>query len=202
MAYRKKANFILSHSPDILVVPECEHPDKLLFEKNIPKPQQVIWYGSNMNKGLAVFSYSDYKLTLHKSHDPNIKTILPIEITGSNSKIFLLAVWAYNPLDPYFTYVGQIWKAIDKYQRLFRGRDAIIAGDFNSNVIWDKPNRRVTHKMLVDKLAKLNITSCYHQHTRFNHGLEEHPTFYLYRHKHRPISLTSLRLKDFKISRH
>jgi hypothetical protein len=29
MAFRKKADLILAHKPDILIVPECEHPDKL-----------------------------------------------------------------------------------------------------------------------------------------------------------------------------
>ncbi len=29
MAFRKKAEFILAYNPDILIVPECECPDKL-----------------------------------------------------------------------------------------------------------------------------------------------------------------------------
>ncbi len=28
MAFRKKTDFILAHKPDILLVPECEHPGK------------------------------------------------------------------------------------------------------------------------------------------------------------------------------
>jgi hypothetical protein len=34
MAFRKKADFILTYNPDILIVPECENPDKLLFSIN------------------------------------------------------------------------------------------------------------------------------------------------------------------------
>ena len=34
MAFRKKADFILTYKPDILIVPECEHPDKLKFNPN------------------------------------------------------------------------------------------------------------------------------------------------------------------------
>ena len=30
-AFRKKVDVILTQKPDILVVQECEHPDKLLF---------------------------------------------------------------------------------------------------------------------------------------------------------------------------
>jgi exodeoxyribonuclease III len=40
MAYRKKAGFILKHQPDIVIVPECEHPDKLKFNKDTPAPKQ------------------------------------------------------------------------------------------------------------------------------------------------------------------
>ncbi|HQD10259.1 MAG TPA: hypothetical protein PLQ65_11385, partial [Flavihumibacter sp.] len=31
MAFRKKADLMLAQQPDILVVPECEHPDKHVF---------------------------------------------------------------------------------------------------------------------------------------------------------------------------
>lgn len=37
MAFRKKADFILTYKPDILVVPECEHPEKLVFSIETPK---------------------------------------------------------------------------------------------------------------------------------------------------------------------
>lgn len=43
MAFRKKADFILTHKPDILIVPECEHPDKLKFNTDIPKPTDILW---------------------------------------------------------------------------------------------------------------------------------------------------------------
>jgi len=62
MAFRKKADIILAHKPDILVVPECEHPDKLKFNADTPKPNDVLWFGSNQNKGLGIFSYCDLNL--------------------------------------------------------------------------------------------------------------------------------------------
>lgn len=41
MAFRKKADFILKYKPDILVVPECEHPDRLKFKNGTQKPTHV-----------------------------------------------------------------------------------------------------------------------------------------------------------------
>ena len=64
MAFRKKADFILSYKPDILIVPECEHPGKLKFNRNTPVPTDILWNGTNQNKGLGVFSYSKYKFRL------------------------------------------------------------------------------------------------------------------------------------------
>jgi exodeoxyribonuclease-3 len=43
MAFRKKAEFILKEQPDILIVPECEHPDKLIFKSDVTKPKQRNW---------------------------------------------------------------------------------------------------------------------------------------------------------------
>ena len=100
MAFRKKAGHILAYKPDILVVPECEHPDKLKFSDDVPKPIDMLWFGENKNKGLGIFSYSHFKFKLIKTHNPEFKMIVPIAVTGSNYKFTLYAVWANNPADP------------------------------------------------------------------------------------------------------
>lgn len=54
MAFRKKAAIILQHKPDILVVPECEHPERLVFPVDTPQPIDTLWFGrgaNNRNKG-------------------------------------------------------------------------------------------------------------------------------------------------------
>lgn len=189
MAYRKKADFILTHKPDILIVPECEHPDKLKFNLNTPTPTDILWYGINPNKGLAVLSYGNYKLKLLDIHNAEIKTILPIAVSDAVFDFYLLAVWAYNPQDPYYKYIGQVWKAIEHYESLLKTKNVIIAGDFNSNVLWDKLKRRISHTMVVEKLITLNILSAYHAHLNFDQGAEEHPTYYMYRHINRPYHI-------------
>ena len=185
MAYRKKAYFILTHKPDILIVPECEHPDKLRFNINTPIPTDILWYGINQNKGLAVFSFSNYRLKLLDIHNAEIKTILPIRVTGGAFDFTLLAIWAYNPQDPHYKYIGQVWKAIEYYESLLRSEKVIIAGDFNSNVIWHKLKRRITHTMVIEKFKTLNIFSTYHAHLNIGQRIEEHPTYFMYRHLNR-----------------
>ena len=60
MAFRKKATFILAHQPDILIVPECEHPDKLKFSAGTSIPTDILWCGDNQNKGIACFRILNY----------------------------------------------------------------------------------------------------------------------------------------------
>ena len=189
MAFRKKAGFILKHLPDILIVPECEHPDKLIFNKDIPPPTDVLWYGTNKNKGLAIFSYSNYKLELLKVHNPEIKFILPVAVTNGAFNFTLFAIWAYNPFDKDYNYIGQVWKAINHYQPLLKSKNVILTGDFNSNVFWDKLNRKTNHSMVVEQLAALKIFSTYHFHLNIKQGAEAHPTFFLYRHLNKPYHI-------------
>ena len=189
MAFRKKAQFIAHELPDILVVPECEHPDKLKFPDGTPLPTSIFWYGKNVNKGVGVFSYTDLKFRLLDCHNPEIKTILPISVTGGEFDFVLFAIWAFNPDDKDYVYVGQIWKAIHYYEEILASNPLILAGDFNSNAIWDKPKRKSTHTMVVNKLAELNIFSTYHLHLDQIHGKEAHPTYFLYRHQNKPYHL-------------
>ncbi len=189
MAFRKKADFILAHKPDILIVPECEHPDKLKFNANTPKPNDILWFGANQNKGLGIFSYSEFRFNVHHSYNPAYRMIIPIEITDGYLNFILFAVWAYNPQDVDYKYIGQVWKAIHYYEDIMKGKNIIFAGDFNSNVIWDKLYRKVRHSMVVEKLGSLDIFSTYHTHQNTAQGVGEHPTYFMYRHKNKPYHI-------------
>ena len=120
MVYRKKATLVLACKPDIVVVPECEHPDKLKFETGTPLPNDVFWFGNNPNKGLGVFSYSNYEFQLNEIHNPGFRTILPLTVKNEKFQFTLLAIWANNPEDRGFQYVGQVWKAINFYSDLLK----------------------------------------------------------------------------------
>ena len=189
MAFRKKADFILNYQPDIVVVSECEHPDKLKFGKDTRLPTDILWYGTNPHKGLGVFSYSNYKFELLKEHNPAFKTILPIRVSGGEVDFNLFAIWANNPQDKDGQYVAQVWKAIHYYDQLIGDHKTILAGDFNSNTIWDRPRREGNHSAVVNKLAQKNIFSTYHHFHQQEQGKEAHPTLFLYRHLDKPYHL-------------
>ena len=189
MAFRKKAALILAHEPDILIVPECEHPDKLKFADGIKKPTDMLWFGSNRNKGLGIFSYSHFKFKLKRNHNPDLKMIVPIAVKGGHFDFTLYAVWANNPDDPDGQYVEQVWKALHHYDKKLRNKQTMLVGDFNSNTIWDRKYRAGNHSNVVKRLEEKGIFSCYHLHHQQIQGKEAHPTFYLYRHKDKPYHL-------------
>ena len=189
MAFRKKADLILAHKPDILVVPECEHPDKLQFQDHTLKPKDTLWFGTNRNKGLAIFSYSKFRFKLLKTHNPDLRMIIPIAVTGGKYDFILYAVWANNPDDPDGQYVEQVWKAIQHYDNHLTNKKTILIGDFNSNTIWDRKRREGNHSNVVRFLEGKNIFSCYHLFHKQAQGKEIHPTLYMYRHRDKPYHI-------------
>ncbi len=188
-AFRKKADTILLHQPDILVVQECEHPDNLVFNSTTQRPNDFLWFGNNKHKGLGVFSYSDYKFQLLEQHNAEFKIVVPISVTGGEFDFTLYAICANNPEDKRNQYIGQVWKAINYYDQILNEGNSILTGDFNSNSIWDKKNRIGNHSDVVNFLEQKGIHSLYHKYFDEQHGKETQSTFYLYRHENRPFHI-------------
>ncbi|MDP4215040.1 MAG: endonuclease/exonuclease/phosphatase family protein [Bacteroidota bacterium] len=189
MAFRNKAALILKYKPDILVVPECEHPDRLLFPPGTPKPKDQLWFGKNQHKGLAIFSYSRFRFSVFDDHNEDFKMIVPISVKGGRFDFNLFAIWANNPGDPDGQYITQIWKAIRYYDRWMANKGTLLVGDFNSNSIWDRPRRAGNHSNVVKLLEDKGIFSAYHLHYKQSQGKEKHPTLYMYRHKDKPYHI-------------
>lgn len=210
MAFRRKSAAILKHKPDILVVPECEHPDLLRFGARQRKPTDVLWFGNNQHKGLGIFSYCDCRFKVRDNYDPAFQSIIPVSVTNGEFDFTLYAIWAWNPNDPDGRYVEQIWKALHHYDKELNDQPVILAGDFNSNTIWDRKHRIGNHSHVVERLESKKIYSTYHLHFKQEQGKERHPTLYMYRHKDKPYHIDycfasaelAQRLRSVKIGRH
>jgi exodeoxyribonuclease III len=189
-AFRKKYGNILSYKSDLLIVPECEHPDN--FKKAFYS--DVVWIGNNNKKGLGVFSFNNLKISLHESYFEEFKYILPLEVTINNEKITnLIAVWAQDNNDPKRRYIGNVWCALNYYKDLFK-EQVIIAGDFNWNVIWDRGKSSLygTLTDVINLLGQYGIYSAYHSipdvifGIETNFGYEKEPTLYHLKDKKKP----------------
>lgn len=180
-AFRKKNDKILLFKPDILIISECENEKKLKFGNLTPKPNDFRWFGNNENKGIGIFSYSDYKFELMREYNAEFKYIIPLKVTKNDKSFLLFAIWAKDNKDNHEArYIGQIWLAINYYSGLFYN-ETVLIGDFNSNKIWDYKDRVGNHSDVVEFLENKKIRSLYHLKNDENQGHEKTPTFYMYR---------------------
>ena len=179
----------MSFRPDILIVSECEKPEKMKFGELTPTPNERYWYGDSDTKGIGIFSYSDYKLRLLDIYNPEFRYIVPFRTSGKGKDSTLFAIWAMNNKEiPEARYIGQIWLAINYYKNMLND-STILIGDFNSNKIWDYKDRVGNHTDVVNMLKEYNICSLYHEQNKVNHGNEAKPTFYMYRKRNKPYHI-------------
>src|ERR1700686_986788 len=81
----KQKRLVEEFRPDIAVISECA--------RVVNAPEGCAeWVGSNQNKGLAILTYGDYRVSLDRAFDSTIEWAAPAWITGPQS-FFLLAVW-------------------------------------------------------------------------------------------------------------
>jgi exonuclease III len=189
MAFRKKFHDILGENPDLIVIQECENEDKLQKCLSQINYTQIIWYGNNPNKGIAVISFNGFSIKLTEDFNPEFEYILPIELSKNNATAHLFAIWAMpHQFNRSKCYVGQIWGALQFYKNKL-SQPSILLGDFNSNAIWDKKTRVGDLSDLVSYLAQNNISSLYHSKFDINHSAELDPTLYLLKKMDRPYQL-------------
>lgn len=187
-AFRKKFEYILDFNADIYIIQECENPAESNDEKYKIWAENYIWIGDNKNKGLAVFAKPEIRLEKlnwsNQFKDHSVKYFLPCSI---NKDFNLLAVWTHRNNSPNFGYIGQFWKYLQTNKDKLN--NSIIAGDFNSNAIWDQWDRWWNHSDVVNELKELGIESFYHKFTGETQGKETQPTLYFQRKLLRPYHI-------------
>lgn len=188
-AFRNKFEDVMDLKPDILIVLECESIEKLQFGEIFPKPNSFYWYSDSGKKGVAVFSFCDYKIEVLKVHNPHFRYVIPLFVSNLTNSFFLFAVWAMDHLtDPLSRYIGQVWNALNFYKPLLT-QNCIIVGDFNSNKIWDYKDRSGNHTSVVELMQSYEIYSLYHHYFDELQGEEKQSTFFLHRNKMKPYHI-------------
>ncbi len=190
-AFRGKAERIAHLAPDLAVIQECECPAKLRWGKGVTPPTSYVWHGDNLDKGVGVFSWTGLNLTIDPCHDPSIRHCVPIVATVDDGRvddgrwttkeIHLLAVWAMGHRQKEFSYVGQVYRALNTYWDFIQQHQTVVTGDWNSNAIWDRERQVSNHSAVIKKLAEAGMVSLYHEHFGEAHGKESQMTFWLYR---------------------
>lgn len=178
-ALQRKWSYLLALQPDIAVIPEACNPQRLGYPSTVPdEPGQSEWIGRLQHKGLAAFSFGDWKLTRHPQCDERLEWILPLAVTGPID-FTLIGVWSMNhrasqPV-PEGLPRSQPLAAAELYDfEGERGRLAVV-GDFNSAPQWDKPSRPKFANM-IKRYSEVGLCSAYHRLADEPFGAETKPT--------------------------
>ncbi|HDR7705641.1 TPA: endonuclease/exonuclease/phosphatase family protein [Bacillus thuringiensis] len=191
MAFRKKIEKILPLKANILVISECEKPEKwgqIIDEKGI---DDFLWEGDNPNKGIGIITFDErYQIEIHPDYDKSFRYIIPLKVTGEQEFI-MFAVWSQKGENRYSSYIGQIYLALEKYASLLKD-PCIIVGDWNSNKVFDHIKRVKTHSEVVEFLEGFGIKSAYHHLSKKEQGEELKATHYFRKEKARPFHIDCL----------
>ena len=180
MALHRKLDALLSLQPDVAVVSECANPEQLQARGvDLDGLSGPVWIGENRHKGLAVFGFNDYQIRPAKPVGWRLRHIMPVHVSGPVD-FNLLAVWAFNMQGGIIRkhQIGPLRRALSRYESFLTEHPAIVAGDLNHNVFWDKPGYRNNHRTSVDRLAQFGLVSAYHELTGEEQGDETTPTLY------------------------
>ncbi len=179
MALDRKVDALLALKPDITIVCECAEPERLRSKASWMQGAPV-WIGRNPHKGLAVFAFNGYAVRLADSYYSSLRYIAPVHVDGP-TQCNLLAVWAQNASAGGIRkhQLGPLRRGLSRYRSFLGERPAVIAGDLNSNTIWDKPGWRINHSTKVRILEEsFGLVSAYHTIRGEAHGQESEPTLY------------------------
>ena len=135
-------------------------------------------YGTTSKlKGLAVISFGPWHG--RPAHQPptDLRYFLPMHIAGP-IPFNLLGIWAMERCDAGLSYVGQVRAAIERYAGWLSTGPAVVAGDWNANAIWDRPDKGHTPFWnAVTTLAGCGLVSAYHSTRRLAFGRERQRTY-------------------------
>ncbi|NQT74712.1 MAG: endonuclease/exonuclease/phosphatase family protein [Chloroflexi bacterium] len=189
-AYRKKhSRLIESFDPDIWIIQECEHPDKFNQQKGFIRPDNVLWYGDNLNRGVGVFSKHGIGLNIEEMHNSNFRYIIPVKVSGLY-ELNLFAVWAMNDtVNKQQRYIGQVFSSLEYYRHLFANR-TVFAGDFNWNTSF-KATGRLTGDLddVIKYFGEINIISAYHKIHKEKFGEESKATLHFHGKNQSPFHI-------------
>ena len=183
-AFRRKFHRLDTIDADVLVVQECEDPAQSTAEYRAWAGAHV-WAGYGKNKGIGIFPRRGQTIERLAWSDHGFELFLPVRIDGN---LDVLGVWTQRSASSKFGYIGQFWHYLQAHRASLQP-STIIAGDFNSNSIWDRPGRFWNHSDCVREIGGLGFRSLYHHLTGEEQGQEIHPTFYLHRHTAKPYHI-------------
>lgn len=184
--FRDKITRALWLEADITIIQEAENP--ALYVDLLPGPW--VWTDAGRGKGLLTYATQGWALgrDLDAPAKPSFKYVVPMRaFTPRGDALAVWAVWCMDAHRKADAWVAQLHRALDSMTGLIHA-PIVIAGDLNSNVIWDR-DRKLNHSRLTERLAERGILSAYHEATGEEGGQETQPTFWSARSEYKPFHI-------------
>jgi exodeoxyribonuclease-3 len=174
MAAHKKVALLRRLKPDLAILPECAAPEVIVAKCPDFTFTDAQWQERSRHKGLGVFSFGNLRLTRSPDYDPRFAVFLPLEVKG-RQRFNLLAVWALN-----FRVGsgGTMPDALHFYRRFLASAEAVVAGDFNNSIFWDRPGKPTNFAGIAAVLSEFGLASAYHAVTGESFAQERQPTLW------------------------
>ena len=175
---------LMALRPDLAVISEAAEPGRLLDRAPALAEASLVWVGRNPHKGLLLAGFGSTRLEFNRRrHDGRLHWMAPVAVSGLpglDQPVHLLGVWAQNASEGNLqkNNPGFLQRALRRYRRFLRSAPAVVAGDFNNHVRWDRPGWRMNHANEIRALARLGLVSAYHVSRGVEAGNELEPTFY------------------------
>ncbi len=148
--------------------------------------------GNKPNKGLAVVSFTGSSLELDPSYRSSNQFVAPVHVNGAKS-FRLLATWDHNDrTEGLNRRPGPLLRSLDDSADFCSGGDLVVAGDFNNNPRWDRPDGPNNMTVIAQELARRDLVSLYHHDTGNAFGSELRGTYWHYRRRGMPYHIDYL----------
>jgi exodeoxyribonuclease-3 len=184
---------IVRLKPDVLIVQECENLPSQFFSD-----AEYHWVGHNDRKGLGILTFGE-KAKIDMSFNDKLDYFLPLNLSSGQK---ILGVWSFtHRAGKRFGegHKGHVSDALDYYQDWLNDSDsAIICGDFNNSVIWDRGSKPSNFSSTHQKLETLGFYSAYHKLRGESFGQESEDSLYHTKNQAKPYHIDYLYLKNIK----
>lgn len=184
MALHRKLDALLELKPDVAVICEAAEPDRLIEKQPAFANASLVWIGDKPNKGLLIAGFGGVTVEMSRHrYDSRLHWIAPCMVDGlpgMSEPLRLLGVWAQNANEGNRQKAnpGYLQDALKRYRRFLKDGPAVVAGDFNNHVFWDKPGWRMNHANEITALSRLGLISAYHAARGVEAGDEPEPTIF------------------------
>jgi exodeoxyribonuclease III len=155
-----------------MVIQECKRP--AIEELNRSEGWSYSWFGGDPNKkGLGALAKPPW--TIREKCALPVKWAASVVVEGP-ATIELFPIWADKNESSRTADIEQVHLLLDVLEKVPLLPFTIVAGDFNSNSMWDREDGTKNHTAAVSRFRELGLESAYHNFFGCSQGAERHPT--------------------------